>query len=350
MARVITGRLIDMLGYMPNASSRAFVPMISGDLGADEVVCVQEPDSRRLWEFAQQLAADHQIERLDAEQLAELGTVVAAMLPEAVLRCAHRFRNRGNRNDVLLLRGILPASYGLGPTPGSATSPRHGAANLCALCLIAVMNMFGEPFTFSDLYDGRLVQDVVAAQGKESAQTSEGSDCFLEWHVEDAFSSDRCDYFGLLCLRGDPAAATILAPAHALVLPDEARKVLMQPRYAVLPDIAHSENPEPQTGVTVLTGTCEEPEIRFDPVYLVPADPADDEARSAFECLTEAVNAAAISLVLQPGDLLVVDNRRVAHARSPFPPRFDGSGRWLLRVMVCSSLPRHRRRGARRAI
>ena len=311
---------------------------------------MQEPDSRRLWQSAEGLASGDQIERLDAGQLAELGTVVAAMLPEAVLRCAHRFRNQGNRHDVLLLRGLLPASIGLGPTPGSAASPRHGAANLCAVCLMAVMNMFGEPFTFSDLYDGRLVQDVVAAPGKESAQTSEGSDCFLEWHVEDAFSSDRCDYFGLLCLRGDPAAATILAPARALVLPDEVRKVLMQPRYAVLPDIAHCKNPGPQAGVAVLTGTREAPEIRFDPVYMAPADPADDEARSAFECLTESVNAAAVSHVLQPGDLLVVDNRRVAHARNPFLPRFDGSGRWLLRVMVCSSLPRHRRRGGRRAI
>lgn len=324
--------------------------LILDGLGADEVVCMQEPDSRRLWQFAQQLAADDQGEPLDAEQLAELGSVVAAMLPEAVLRSVHRFRNQGNRHDVLLLRGILPASYGLGPTPGSATSPRRGAANVCALCLIAVMNMFGEPFTFSDLYDGRLVQDVVAAQGKESAQTSEGSDCFLEWHVEDAFSSDRCDYFGLLCLRGDPAAATILAPVRALVLPDEAWEVLMQPRYAVLPDIAHCDNPGPQTAIAVLTGTREAPEIRFDPLYMVPADPADDEARSAFDCLTKAVNAAATSHVLQPGDLLVVDNRRVVHARSPFLPRFDGSGRWLLRAMVCSSLPRHRHRGSRRAI
>lgn len=311
---------------------------------------MQRSESLRLWQFAQQLAGAEQVECLDAEQLAELGTVVATMLPETVLRSAHRYRNRGNRHDVLLLRGVLPADYGLGPTPESATSPRGGAANLCALCLVAVMNMFGEPFTFSDLYDGRLVQDVVAARGKENAQTSEGSDSFLEWHVEDAFSSDRCDYFGLLCLRGNPAAATILAPVRALVLPDEVRKVLMQPRYVVHPDIAHSENPEPQTGVAVLAGTQEAPEIRFDPIYMGPADPADDEARSAFERLTEAIKAAAIGYVLKPGDLLVVDNRRVVHARSPFPPRFDGAGRWLLRAMVCSSLPRHRRRNSRRAI
>lgn len=329
-----------MLAYM----------LISGELGPDEIVCIQEPDSQRFWQFAQQLAAHEQVEPLDAEQLAELGTVLAAMLPEAVLRSVHRFRNKGNRHDVMLLRNLLPADYGLGPTPESALSPRHEAANVCSLCLVAVMNMFGEPFTFSDLYGGRLVQDVVAAPGKESAQTSEGSRCFLEWHVEDAFSGDRCDYFGLLCLRGDPAAATLLAPVRALVLPDEARKVLMQPRYAVFPDIAHSANPEPQTGVAVLTGTHDAPEICFDPVYMGPADPADYEARSAFECLCKAVNAAAISHVLQPGDLLVVDNRRVVHARYPFSPKFDGLGRWLLRIMVCSSLPRHRRRNSRRAI
>jgi L-asparagine oxygenase len=347
---MIIVRLVDMLVYMPNANSAAVVPVVSGGLGADEVVCLQEPDSRRLWEFAQQLASGDQIERLDAGQLAELGTVAASALPEAVLRSVHRFRNQGSEHDVLLLRGILPASYGLGPTPGTAVSPRQGAANLCAVCLVAVMNMFGEPFTFSDLYEGRMVQDVVAAPGKEDAQTSEGSDCFLEWHVEDAFSSDRCDYLGLLCLRGDPVAETILASARALVLPDEVRNVLAQPRYVILPDVAHCETPEPRASVPVLSGTREAPEIRFDSVYMAPADPADDEARRALECLTEAVNAAAVSHVLEPGDLLVVDNRRVAHARSPFPPRFDGSGRWLLRVMVCSSLERHRRRGSRRAI
>ena len=320
--------------------------LTSVGLGTDEIVCMPAADSVRLWKSAQGLASD----RSDAEQLAELGTVLAAMLPEAFLRSVHRFRNRGGDHDVLLLRGLLPADVALEPTPGSATSPRQGAATSAALCLLAVMSLLGEPFTFGDLYGGRLVQDVVAAPGKESAQTSEGSDSFLEWHVEDAFSTDRCDYFGLLCLRGDPAAATLLAPARALALPDEVRATLAQPRYAVLPDVAHGADARPETGVAVLTGPVDAPEIRFDPVYMVPADPADEPARHAFECLTEAVGKAAVSCVLEPGDLLVVDNRRVAHARNPFPPRFDGSGRWLLRLMVCSSLPRHRRRDSRRAL
>jgi L-asparagine oxygenase len=42
--------------------------------------------------------------------------------------------------------------------------------------------------------------------------------------------------------------------------------------------------------------------------------------------------------VLEPGDLLVVDNAVAVHGRSPFTPRFDGTDRWLQRTMVVSDL------------
>ena len=38
------------------------------------------------------------------------------------------------------------------------------------------------------------------------------------------------------------------------------------------------------------------------------------------------------------GDLLVVDNSRCVHGRSPFTARFDGSDRWLQRAFVVASL------------
>ena len=39
---------------------------------------------------------------------------------------------------------------------------------------------------------------------------------------------------------------------------------------------------------------------------------------------------------LEPGDLLMVDNRRAVHARTAFRPRYDGQDRWLQRVYaVC---------------
>jgi hypothetical protein len=37
---------------------------------------------------------------------------------------------------------------------------------------------------------------------------------------------------------------------------------------------------------------------------------------------------------LGPGDLLVIDNKRCAHARSSYAARFDGHDRWLQRAYV----------------
>jgi clavaminate synthase/L-asparagine oxygenase len=60
------------------------------------------------------------------------------------------------------------------------------------------------------------------------------------------------------------------------------------------------------------------------------------EAGDALDALRRvcADPAARHEVRLGPGDLLVIDNARCAHARSPFQARFDGLDRWLHRVYV----------------
>ena len=43
------------------------------------------------------------------------------------------------------------------------------------------------------------------------------------------------------------------------------------------------------------------------------------------------------SVKLQAGDLLIIDNRKTAHARSQFTARFDGSDRWIQRAFAISN-------------
>ena len=64
----------------------------------------------------------------------------------------------------------------------------------------------------------------------------------------------------------------------------------------------------------------------------------DAEAQAALDRLGRAVRAHATAVVLEAGDLLVIDNHRVVHARSPFHARFDGRDRWLQRAFVVSDL------------
>ena len=40
---------------------------------------------------------------------------------------------------------------------------------------------------------------------------------------------------------------------------------------------------------------------------------------------------------LNRGDMLIIDNRRTAHARSPFSARFDGSDRWIQRAFAITN-------------
>ena len=41
----------------------------------------------------------------------------------------------------------------------------------------------------------------------------------------------------------------------------------------------------------------------------------------------------AQGVYLQPGQTLLINNRKGAHSRTPFTARFDGTDRWLQRPM-----------------
>ena len=92
------------------------------------------------------------------------------------------------------------------------------------------------------------------------------------------------------------------------------------------------------------TATACPPWLR--PTY-TPIDDADDEFRSAYENLGTELERTCRTAVLEPGELLLVDNDVVVHGRVPFTPRYDGSDRWLKRVNV--RLPQRRRPAAEAA-
>jgi L-asparagine oxygenase len=43
--------------------------------------------------------------------------------------------------------------------------------------------------------------------------------------------------------------------------------------------------------------------------------------------------------VLEAGDLLIIDNNKTIHGRKPFQPRYDGTDRWVQRMLVRKELP-----------
>jgi alpha-ketoglutarate-dependent taurine dioxygenase len=64
----------------------------------------------------------------------------------------------------------------------------------------------------------------------------------------------------------------------------------------------------------------------------------DVEAESALHALGAALAANHVAVALAASDLVILDNDVVVHGRSPFEARYDGTDRWVQRIMVVSDL------------
>jgi L-asparagine oxygenase len=78
----------------------------------------------------------------------------------------------------------------------------------------------------------------------------------------------------------------------------------------------------------ILFGPAEMPELKVD---LTTTEPRSPEGELAFSTLVGATDAVATDLALNPGNLLIFDNRRWLHGRgTTIAPSSD---RWLLRSL-----------------
>jgi L-asparagine oxygenase len=313
-------------------------------LDEHDVLVLESSEAAPAWSAAGAIVRSSDVAGLSPDELTGAACAIIGTLPPRLLRAVHAYRSEAPSGDALLLRGLVP-DEDFGRTAAGSAAPLEGApVQRAALVLLGVMLLLGEPFNFRTLYRGRLVQHVVPVPAMEFTQTSESSSGSLDWHVEDGFSPDRCDHFGLLCLRGDDLASTQFASARDVTLPGDVRRILGDARFDMSPDTAHQLQDASPTRTPVLFGPDHAPEICYDAHYLRPVS-ADDAG--ALRALGAELDRRSRQHVMQRGDLMVLDNRRVVHARTPFEARHDGSDRWLLRTMVCASMPRFRRRGRR---
>jgi L-asparagine oxygenase len=250
------------------------------------------------------------------------------------------------RAGALWVRGGPAGEAGV-PTPGHWRARDAAATLVQDFWLVLVAAQLGDPFGWSSLQGGRLLHDILPVAGSEQAQTGQGSVAPLELHVEDAFDDDRCDYLALLALRNTDQVATTVAAVRADRLPADGQQVLREPRFVIRADPEHAAGApggEPAARrCAVLFGAADDPYLRVDPAFTEPR-PGDPAAAAAFGALCEQLAAATVAVPLAAGDLLLVDNYRMVHGRTPFRPRYDGTDRWLRKVTVTRDLRRSRAR------
>ncbi|OXM62800.1 guanitoxin biosynthesis L-enduracididine beta-hydroxylase GntD [Amycolatopsis vastitatis] len=258
---------------------------------------------------------------------------------------------------AFLVTGLPVDDHAIGPTPAHWSTPAGSSRTLEHEIILALCGLsLGEPFTWATLQSGRMVQDILPVRGDEHRQNGHGSTSLLEFHTEDGFHPDRCDYLLLYGLRNHDRVPTVVASVRDVRLSARDRKVLAAPRFHILPDDEHIRQleirnpahpalrvmkrmrdvPEP---VAVLFGDPAHPYLKVDRPFMRCAgdDPA---AARALGHLMEELERVQRDVVVAPGVLLVVDNYVAVHGRRSFVSRYDGTDRWLKKLTVRRDLRR----------
>ena len=250
------------------------------------------------------------------------------------------------------------------PTGDVPATPVTNNLNIGGLTVLAkhqanIVSRFGTLVAYKEECNGAMFQDIVPVPSLSGTQTSTGS-AHLEIHTEQAFSESRPDFLSLACLRGDPEAITYLLPLDVLLrhLTDQEIALLKEPlwmcgvdlsfRMSGVPDeqrgpMAILQRPTAARGQNPLQTVEEEFLLDTYGSWLTPMKLVFDqdlmtgvtpEANRLIQRIVDIYEAHKVSVVLEVGDVLVIDNRVTVHGRSKFSPRYDGRDRFVIRCFA----------------
>ncbi|MEV0901017.1 TauD/TfdA family dioxygenase [Actinoplanes sp. NPDC049802] len=290
-------------------------------------------------------------ERTVLAELAESAAVQLYAKPEAVvdqiLEMPAELRHRllafadDSPSGFFLIRGLETGSLPETPTThGGTVLTTHVTTGF----MVLVAELLGSLTGYADEKGGDLVHEVHPVRGEEQRIENTGSVAF-DFHTENVHHPLRPDFLALLCLRQDhdKVAATRVASIREAVsyLSPEHLQALREPAFDSLYPTSFTRGSSGQRPVSpshpVLFGNEEKPFMRFNSHNTKARDAV---GRAALQALTEALEHVSRDVVLNPGEMVIVDNHIAAHGRSAFVARYDGKDRWLRRCYSLRSTPR----------
>ncbi|MEU0794886.1 TauD/TfdA family dioxygenase [Amycolatopsis sp. NPDC005961] len=276
-------------------------------------------------------------EKIDLAGCAEreacrLAPAWAAALPEGVQRAVLMFA-RLHLADALVIRRVP-----LGRIAEDRTPVVHGEARRLggfeAMCL-AIAYLYGTPVGYATQQKGRMINDIVPL--RQQAHVPNHSGGFTEkfkFHSEDAFMASPPNFIQLGCVRNPtktPLTVSSILPGD---IDPESYAALRGSRYRIGVNPGQGGTQlEPYIGA-ILSSENARPSLRFNDAETACLEPGDTTLTS-FE---EALDRNATDVNLEPGDIVIVNNSRLVHARRPYAAKCDGTDRWLLRLVVYRSI------------
>lgn len=226
------------------------------------------------------------------------------------------------------------------PTPSTPNDPSVHLPHVADILMEHGLE-YGTPVGYLQEQNGSLIQNILPVYKTELEQISTSSKTLLGLHTETAFHPYKPDYILLFCLRGDPSAATTYAKLDDILphVPEKYIEILKQKWFVTGVDISFRMNGEPDLEIPV--SIIKEDKLNglsfiYDETVI---KPINDEATEALSILRKAIALATKEVVLKTGDLLFINNHKAVHGRKPFEARYDGTDRWLQRLLIRKTLP-----------
>lgn len=260
-------------------------------------------------------------------------------LPESLKEILYEFKH--SEYAALLLKNLY-IDRGI-ETPSS--NMHHIGETTLLGKVQAIINCYiGEMVSYEAEGDGRLFQDMVPNETMQDSQTSLSSKAELELHTEQAFSELRPDYLSLACLKGDKNAKTYLLDIYDLMdsLDIEDICLLKQSLWNIGVDLSFKMNgcSEHIRGpIPIISVLDQSLQLNFDQDLMIGLN---EEAKLLTEKIIQIYYERRKHIVLKPGNLLIINNRKAVHGRSSFTPYFDRNDRFIIRSFIMKNLDKTR--------
>tara|TARA_R110002095_G_scaffold94790_1_gene82773 strand:+ start:230 stop:1243 length:1014 start_codon:yes stop_codon:yes gene_type:complete len=282
----------------------------------------------------------------------------SANLPKSLRKHFYELRTQIHKSGFFLLEGFDVDDNKIGETPQHWDTSWENNSTLreeIFQCLISCS--LGEPFGWNTQENGRVLRNIVPIEADKNEQLGGSSSVPLFWHIEEAFHPHRAEMMTIMCYRNNERAGTNICSITQMNIPEQYLIILKQPRFLIEPDKSHfpennkskhwelqSEeflkiksfllNPAP---APVISGPEGHERLVIDQAFMSAVD-GDKEATEALEWLYQHMDEVRTTVQMNPGDVVFLDNRRVAHGRAIYKPNYGPQARWLRRINIAADL------------
>lgn len=302
-----------------------------------------QSQSIAIWDALDKMPNDYDQEKnpLDFEKLAAetLNEII-----ESELLTKIKEMGVNNHSPYLIIRNFISVKE-LPSTPINDRSPDTQGWRIPAAALMGLLRLTGHSArAFLDEMNGRLCHMVMPAKNDDKSlkrstkQLSFHTEVVNGYFIEENPTPGQPvapELFGLIGLRNPDNIATTLLPLKSVLskleplIINELKKNIFRStsQSSFDRDICIDNVPVLKELKDGATG------VRYSHSKLTAKDKCGAEA---LKCLTELINSSAHTLYisLNPGDVLLINNRTSLHGRAAIADsaKFNGEDRWLLRI------------------